>query len=124
MSTSQNVETCKKGYAAFAAGDVETVMSYYDDDVEWVVPGNSTISGTYRGKAGVTELFAKAAEQSFATTPSRFLADGDVVVILTQVTAGGESAPEADVVTFRDGKIVKTQNFGDTAMLERVYGTK
>ena len=94
MSTSQNVETCKKGYAAFAAGDVETVLSYYDDDVEWVVPGNSTVSGTYRGKAEVTELFAKVAEQPFTTTPSRFLADGDVVVILTQVTAGGESAPK------------------------------
>ena len=80
MSTSQNVETCKKGYAAFAAGDVETVMSLYDDDVEWVVPGNSTVSGTYRGKAALTELFAKLAEQSVTTTPSRFLADGDVVV--------------------------------------------
>ena len=124
MSTSQNVETCKKGYAAFAAGDVETVLSYYDDDVEWVVPGNSTVSGTYRGKAALTELFAKLAEQSVTTTPSRFLADGDVVVILTQVTAGGESAPQADVATFRDGKIVKEQNLGDTAMLERVYGTK
>jgi hypothetical protein len=53
-----------------------------------------------------------------------FLADGDVVVILTQVTAGGESAPQADVATFRDGKIVKEQNLGDTAMFERVYGTK
>jgi len=124
MSTSQNVETCKKGYAAFAAGDVETVLSYYDDDVEWVVPGNSTVSGTYRGKAEVTELFAKVAEQSFTTTPSRFLADDDVVVVLTQVTAGGESAPQADVVTFRDGKIVKAQGFGDTAMAERVFGTK
>ena len=124
MSISQNVETCKKGYAAFAAGDVETVMSLYDDDVEWVVPGNSTVSGTYRGKAEVTELFAKVAEQPFTTTPSRFLADGDVVVILTQVTAGGESAPQADVATFRDGKIVKEQNLGDTAMFERVYGTK
>jgi ketosteroid isomerase-like protein len=69
-------------------------------------------------------LFAKVAEQPFTTTPSRFLADGDVVVILTQVTAGGESAPQADVATFRDGKIVKEQNLGDTAMLERVYGTK
>ena len=124
MSTSQNVETAKKGYAAFAAGDLETVLSNFDDDVEWVVPGNSTVSGTYRGKAEVTELFAKVAEQSFTTTPSRFLADDDVVVVLTQVTAGGESAPQADVVTFRDGKIVKVQNFGDTAMLERVYGTK
>ena len=76
------------------------------------------------GKAGLTEAFAKAAEQSFTTTPSRFLADGDVVVVLTQVTAGGESAPGVDVVAFRDGKIVREQNFGDTAMAERVYGTR
>ena len=124
MSTSQNVETAKKGYAAFAAGDLETAMSDLDDNVEWVVLGNSTVSGTYRGKAEVTELFAKVAEQSFTTTPSRFLADDDVVVVLTQVTAGGESAPQVDVVTFRDGKIVKAQGFGDTAMAERVFGTK
>jgi len=124
MSTSQNIETAKKGYAAFAAGDLETAMSDLDDNVEWVVLGNSTVSGTYRGKAEVTELFAKVAEQSFTTTPSRFLADDDVVVVLTQVTAGGESAPQADVATFRDGKIVKEQNLGDTAMFERVYGTK
>jgi ketosteroid isomerase-like protein len=124
MSTSQNIESAKKGYAAFAAGDLETAMSDLDDNVEWVVLGNSTVSGTYRGKAEVTELFAKVAEQSFTTTPSRFLADDDVVVVLTQVTAGGESAPQADVVTFRDGKIVKAQGFGDTAMAERVFGTK
>ena len=124
MSTSQNVETAKNGYAAFAAGDVETVLSIFDDDIECVVPGNSTVSGTYRGKAGVTELFAKVAEQSFTTTPSRFVADSDVVVVLTQVTAGGESAPEADVVTFRDGKTIKVQSLGDTALQERVFGTK
>jgi uncharacterized protein len=114
----------KKGYAAFGAGDIETVMSDYDDDVEFVVAGNSAVSGTYRGKAGVAELFAKVAEKSFAIVPSRFLADDDVVVVLSQVTAGGESAPEADVFTFRDGKIVKAQNLGDTAMFERVFGTK
>ena len=124
MSTSQNIETAKKGYAAFAAGDLETAMSDLDDNVEWVVLGNSTVSGTYRGKAEVTELFAKVAEQSFTTTPSRFLADDDVVVVLTQVTAGGESAPQADVLTFRDGKMVKAQSFGDTALQERVFGTK
>ena len=124
MSTSQNVETAKKGYAAFAAGDLEPAMSDLDDNVEWVVLGNSTVSGTYRGKAEVTELFAKVAEQSFTTTPSRFLADDDVVVVLTQVTAGGESAPQADVLTFRDGKVVKVQSFGDTALQERVFGTK
>ena len=124
MAASQNIEISKKGYAAFDAGDVETVLNDYDDNVEFVVPGNSAVSGTYRGKDGVKELFGKVAEQNFKITPTRFLADDDVVVILTQVTAGGESAPQADVATSRDGKIVKEQNLGDTAMLERVYGTK
>ena len=57
MSPTQNVETSKKGYAAFAAGDLETVLSILDDDTEWFLPGNSTISGTYRGKAEVTKFF-------------------------------------------------------------------
>ena len=121
---SQNVEIAKKAYEAFAAGDLETVLSTFDDDIEFVVPGNSTISGTYRGKAEVTEFFAKLAEKSFTNTPSRFVADDDVVVVIGQVTAGGESAPEADVSTFRGGKIVQLQAFSDTALFERVYGTK
>ena len=124
MSTSQNVERAKKGYAAFAEGDLETVLSLYDDDVEFVLPGNSTVSGTYRGKAEVTELFAKVAEQSFTTTPSRFLADDDVVVVLSQVSVGGESGLQADEFTYREGRIVKAQNYGDSALFERVFGTK
>ena len=121
---SQNVETAKKAYDAFAAGDLETVLSTFDDNVEFVVPGNSTISGTYRGKDEVTKFFASLAEKSFTTTPSRFVADGDDVVVIGQVTAGGESAPEADASTFRGGKIVNLQAFSDTAMFERVYGSK
>jgi ketosteroid isomerase-like protein len=46
------------------------------------------------------------------------------VVVLGQITAGGESAPVADVLTYRGGKMVQLQNFSDTAMFERVYGTK
>jgi uncharacterized protein len=121
---SQNVDIAKKAYDAFAAGDLETVLSTFDDNVEFVIPGNSTVSGTYRGKAEVTKFFAKLAEKSFTTAPSRFLADGDFVVAIGQVTAGGESAPEADVSTFRGGKNVKLQAFSDTAMFERVFGRK
>jgi uncharacterized protein len=124
MSISQNTETAKKGYAAFAAGDLETVLSLLDDSVEWIVPGNSTISGTLRSKAEFTEWLPKLAEKSLTTTPSRYVADGDDVIVFTQVTAGGESAPQIDVLTFRGGKIVKAQSFGDTALQERVFGTK
>jgi ketosteroid isomerase-like protein len=47
---SQNVEIAKKGYEAFGAGDVETALADFDDNIEWTIPGNSTLSGTYRGK--------------------------------------------------------------------------
>jgi ketosteroid isomerase-like protein len=96
VAASQNIEISKKGYAAFDEGDVDAVLNDYDDNVEFVVPGNSTVSGTYRGKDGVRELFAKVAEQNFKITPNRFLGDDDVVVVLSQVSMGGESGLQAD----------------------------
>lgn len=46
----QNIELVKRGYEAFNAGDGDTVMSLFDDNVEWIQPGDSAISGTYHGK--------------------------------------------------------------------------
>lgn len=124
MSASQNVETSKKGYAAFGKGDLETVMNDYDDSVEFVIPGNSALSGTYRGKDGVIDLFTKVGEKNFKIEPKQFVGDDDVVVVLSQVSVGGESGLQADAFTYRDGKIVSVQNYGDTAMFERVFGSK
>jgi ketosteroid isomerase-like protein len=45
------------------------------------------------------------------------------VVVLTHVTAGGEGWDSADVMTFRDGKVVKIQTAGDTAKYEKVFGS-
>ena len=54
----------------------------------------------------------------------RSLAEGDTVVALTEVTAGGETGQDADVFTLRNGKTVRAQVHGDTSLLERVYGKK
>ena len=62
MSTDQNVETTKNGYEAFAAGDVDSALSNFDDSIEWTMGGNSQISGTYRGKSEVLGLLAKLGE--------------------------------------------------------------
>lgn len=124
MSASQNVETTKKGYEAFAAGDVEAALSNFDDSIEWIMGGNSQISGTYRGKSEVLGMLAKLGEQSLTTRPSRFIADDDDVVVLTEVTVGGETSAEADVFSFRDGKIVQAQSYADTSVQERVFGAK
>ena len=124
MAGEQNVETAKQAYAAFSAGDAGTAMSNMADDVEWITPGNSAISGTLRGKQDVAALWAKFAEQGFTTSPQYWFSDDERVVVLTQITVGGERADSVDVLTYRDGKLVKFQTAGDTALLERVFGSK
>jgi uncharacterized protein len=120
----KNIELVKKGYEAFSAGDVDTMMSLFDDNVEWVQPGDSAISGTYHGKAELGEHLSRLAEKSVTVKLNRLLADGDTVVALTEVTVGNERGQDADVVTLRDGKTVRVQVHTDTAIMERVYGRK
>ncbi|HTX94030.1 MAG TPA: nuclear transport factor 2 family protein [Mycobacterium sp.] len=120
----QNIEVVKRGYEAFSAGDVETVMSQFDDNLEWVHPGESSISGIYRGKGEFGEYLARLAEKAVAVRTLSFMAGGDMVIAFTEVTAGNEMGEDADVYWLRDGKIVRAQLYTDTAMMERVFGRK
>ena len=124
MAGEQNVETAKAAYAAFSAGDAEAAMARIADDIAWVTPGNSAISGTAHGKQEVGALWAQLAAKGFSTSPQYWFSDEDRVVVLTQITVGGEQADSADVLTYRDGRLVKFQTAGDTALLERVFGSK
>ncbi len=120
----QNIELVKKGYEAFMAGDIATLMSLLDDNIEWIQPGQSSVSGTYHGKGEIGEYISRLAEQSTTVNPHRFIADGDTVVVLSETTSGGETSQDADVFTLRDCKLVRAQVYGDTAMMERVFGKK
>ncbi|KRF36096.1 nuclear transport factor 2 family protein [Nocardioides sp. Soil805] len=124
MSAQENIERTKRAYAAFSAADVDGASEAIDDDVEWIVAGDSAISGTYHGKEEVLGFWMTLAGKEFATRPQYFLGDDERVVVLTSVTVGGETSDQADVLTFRDGKVVKFQSAGDTAMQERVWGRK
>ena len=124
MSAEENKAIIERGYAAFTSGDMETVMNLFDDDIEWVQPGASAVSGTFHGKAEVMEHLARLAEKDLTVTLNRLVAEGDTVVALTAVSAGGESGDDADVFVIRDGKTVRVEAHGDTALMERVYGKK
>lgn len=124
MAGEQNLETAKKAYAAFSTGDAAGAMENMADDVEWITPGNSAISGTIHGKEEVGKLWQQIGEKGFTTSPQYWFADDERVVVLTHITVEGGEADQADVLTYRDGKLVKFQSAGDTALLEQVFGSK
>ena len=124
MSEQENKDRIKRGYEAFSSGDLDTVMSLFDDDCEWVQPGQSAVSGTFHGKAEVMEHFGRLAEKGLTVKLDRLIAEGDTVVAITEVTAGGETGQDADVFTVRNGKTARVEVHGDTSLMERVYGKK
>jgi uncharacterized protein len=124
MSDQDSVEVIRRGYEAFMAGDGETMMNLVDDDVEWVQPGDSAISGTFHGKAQFGEYLQQLATKGVTVEVERLIGDGDTVVALTRVRVGDESGHDADVFTVRGGKIVRAEMHGDTALMERVFGKK
>ncbi|MGV0791186.1 nuclear transport factor 2 family protein [Mycolicibacterium sp. XJ1819] len=124
MSEKENKEQIQRGYEAFASGDIESVMDLFDDDIEWVQPGESSVSGTFHGKTEVIEQLGRLAEKGLTVRLNQLIAEGDTVVALTEVTVGGETSHDADVFTIRNGKTVSARMHGDTAMLERIYGKK
>ena len=124
MSEQDNKDVIKRGYEAFAAGDIEAVTNLFDDDIEWVQPGDSTVSGTFHGKTEVMEHLGRLAEKGLTVKLNQLIAEGDTVVAISEVTAGGETGEDADIFTVRNGKTVRAQMHGDTALMERVYGKK
>ncbi|OBG12193.1 DUF4440 domain-containing protein [Mycolicibacterium celeriflavum] len=124
MSEQENKQLIQRGYEAFAAGDIETVMAMFDDDIEWVQPGESAVSGTYHGKTEVTEYLGRLAEKSLSVRLDQLVAEGDTVVALTEISVEGQTGRDADVFTVRDGKTTSVRVHGDTMLMERVYGKK
>ena len=104
MAGEENVENAKRAYAAFSAGDAAGAMENMADDIEWITPGNTAISGTVNGKQAVGGLWAQLAGKGFTTTPQFWFSDDERVVVLTHTTIEGGEADTVDVMTFRDGK--------------------
>jgi len=122
MSAQENKQHAEAAYKAFSEGDAAGAMANMDDGAVWTVGGDNSLTGTYRGKEEIGELWAKFAEKGLKTEPHDFIADGDKVVVLTTAGMDGESAEAADVLTFNDeGKLIGFEQIGDPAIGNRVF---
>ena len=128
-----NVEFMRGLYAAFAAGDVPTVLGSMSEDVEWwEAEGNPWYPGrAFVGPQQVVDgVFARigAEIEGFEVVPERFLSDGDQVVMVGRYRGKGIAtgnlldAQALHIWTVRDGKVVGFQQFVDTRQLADVLG--
>lgn len=62
-----NEDLIRKGYAAFAAGDLDTLRQLFAPDIIWHSPGRNPLSGTEHGTDAVFQLFGRLAELTGGT---------------------------------------------------------
>jgi ketosteroid isomerase-like protein len=114
MAAQDDLATISKGYEAFGAGDIQTVMDLFADGIAWHIPGKNALAGDYQGKDQVMQFFGKLQELTggtFSLTIHDLLASDDHVVALCreQGSRNGKTLDENTVHVWhlRDGKPVE-----------------
>ncbi len=67
MTEHPNIELTRRGYEAFAKGDLATLSELIAGDVTWHVLGVGLLSGTYHGRDEVFTFFGRLAEETAGT---------------------------------------------------------
>jgi ketosteroid isomerase-like protein len=121
----EDVEIVRRSFEAFERGGFEGLLRHLDPEVEWTTTGSYIDRGTYRGHEGVRRYLgsmlddfedfrvrpAAPRRMEFADLGERVLAWGNIHVRAT--TSGIETDIESGgVFEFREGKIVRWEDFG------------
>jgi ketosteroid isomerase-like protein len=130
MSASDNKELLQRLFADVALGNAKPFVEAMADDFRWVIAGDSCWSGTYEGKETVMKEFfpkLRAVLARRATRATRFIAEGDQVV----VEARGDNTTRSGlpynnsyclVYTVREGKLREVVEYMDTDLAIRLLG--
>ncbi len=130
MTDHPNLVTARRGYQAFADGDMATVGELLSDDIVWHVGGNNQLTGDYEGKEAVFGFFARLMEESggsFKNDIHDMLANDEhgVALVTTSATRGGKSAEGRAVHIFHmsDGLMTEFWSFAeDQALFDELWG--
>ena len=120
-------------YDAFAQGDVPTVLGSFDPEIVWMEAENINYAdrNPYRGPQAVAEgVFMRIGQdwQDYRVNVEEIIDSGDTVVALGRYMATNKSTKQplnaqfVHVWRLRDGRIVRFQQYADTAQFARVTG--
>ena len=114
----------RQAYAAFGARDIPALLALLAPDVAWGQPDNPLIpsAGTRAGVEGVIEWLriGNETEEVLALEPRRIVCDDEVAAVIGRTRirvrrTGREYETDfVHLVTVRNGKVVRFQEFFDT----------
>jgi len=118
-----DIEVVKAMFAAFAARDLETVLTLADPDIEFTAVTGEHAGRTdpYRGHEGLRAYFRDVAEvwEELRLTPREFRAAGDLVLVTGKVSARSRvrtvSGSTGWIWKVRDGKVVYGRVYASAA---------
>jgi uncharacterized protein len=124
-----NKKTVQGMYEAFGRGDIATVLAALDPDIEWWEAENFIYAdgNPYIGPQGVLQgVFARLGGEweGFSVSPKEVLDAGETAIGYGyysgkfRQTGRDVKAQFAHLFTFRNGKIVKFQQYTDTAQFK------
>ncbi len=132
MAAQSNRQIVQEIYDAMASGDMAPFGAACDPDYVWRLPGHSSWSRRFEGRAVVQReligpLFALFAGR-YTARAINLVAEGDMVVAEVRgqvLTKNGERYDNeyCFVFRFRDGRIVEVVEYCDTDLIERVLGS-
>lgn len=132
LATAQrNKQLMQAIFAELAQGNGKPFRDAMADDFCWVIPGQGTWSGEWKGKQMVTQRLLKPLYERFATTytnhAEEFIAEGDKVVVRCRGDVMTKSGQRYDnhycmVFQLKDGRLRELVEYMDTELATRALG--
>lgn len=114
MSEHPNVELLRRGFAAFAQGDMATLDGLFAEDAVWHLTGRNRFAGDYQGKPAIFQYFGEfiQAQDTFEQDIHALFADDDhgVALVKARATRGDKRLEADNVLVFHiaDGRVTET----------------
>jgi ketosteroid isomerase-like protein len=117
----ENVEILRRGFEAFAQGDVEAVLDLVDADIEWSAALAPILGVTaVSGKVALRKFLVQDLQdgfEDFRAEPLSFEDHGDTVLVLVRYSGRGKASGVEigqafhTIYVFRNGTVVKMHDY-------------
>ena len=125
----ENLVAFRRNNEAVSRGDIEAALATLDPGIEFI-PRRAAVQGVYRGYEGMRQFFAENAENFdlYQVSYQEVRDLGDRLIAFGTVRARGKESgvevttPTSLVATFRDGKMLRAEDFAERSEALKAVG--